>query len=235
MVCPECGAPHHRSCYHQNKGCAFSDRHSAGFHYQAEEEPPHSDEQGSGGTALPCRVCGAPVPQNSLFCPRCGTPANAQVFRSGGASPFQANPFGHAAGGTAIDPHKELEDGVTVSFTMAAFNEGGRRTRIMGTDGELFGRVDSETVEVYDFKTRESRTISFSEEDVDESINGGHGGGDDGIVNALYAYLSGEISADEVSEIGISYRNHLPVFAAEKSRRDNVVVDMEEFRREIEK
>ena len=129
----------------------------------------------------------------------------------------------------------ELEDGVTVSFTMAAFNEGGRRTRIMGTDGELFGRVDSETVEVYDFKTRESRTISFSEEDVDESINGGHGGGDDGIVNALYAYLSGEISADEVSEIGISYRNHLPVFAAEKSRRDNVVVDMEEFRREIEK
>lgn len=129
----------------------------------------------------------------------------------------------------------ELEDGVTASFTMAAFNEGGRRTRIMGTEGELFARADSETVEVYDFKTCKSRTISFSDEEIDESINGGHGGGDEGIVNALYAYLTGEISADEVSEIRISYRNHLPVFAAEKSRRDGVVVDMEEFQRKINK
>ncbi|MGN1051081.1 MAG: RING finger protein, partial [Acutalibacteraceae bacterium] len=28
VVCPECGAPHHRSCYEQIGKCAFSEKHS---------------------------------------------------------------------------------------------------------------------------------------------------------------------------------------------------------------
>ncbi len=129
----------------------------------------------------------------------------------------------------------EFEDGLTVSFTMAAFNKGGRTIRIMGTDGELFGRVENETAEVYDFKTKTSRTISFSEEEIDESINGGHGGGDSGTINAFYDYLNGDIEAEEVSEMEISYQNHLLAFAAEKSRITGTVVDMDEFRKEVER
>lgn len=128
----------------------------------------------------------------------------------------------------------EFEDGLTVSFTMAAFNQGGRRIRIMGTDGELSGRADNESVEVFDFKTRTTRAISFAEEEIDESINGGHGGGDTGIINSLYAYLTGELDAAEVSEMTVSYLNHLLAFAAEKSRLTGTVVELDEFRREVE-
>ena len=49
------------------------------------------------------------------------------------------------------------------------------------------------------------------------------------IVNALYDYLTDSIEASEVSEIGISCQNHMLVFAAEKSRATNTVVDVEEF------
>ena len=53
---------------------------------------------------------------------------------------------------------------------------------------------------------------------VDGTLVGGHGGGDPGIVNALYDYMTGAKTADEVSEIGISCENTRLVFAAERSR-----------------
>ena len=128
----------------------------------------------------------------------------------------------------------EFEDDITISFTMNAFNKGGRNIRIMGTKGELVGSDDKESVTVYDFATRETREITFGKDTVDASIANGHGGGDEGIVKALYAYLTDECSAEDVSEIGISCKNHMMVFAAEKSRHDGVVVDMDEFVKTIE-
>ena len=65
---------------------------------------------------------------------------------------------------------------------------------------------------------------------IDKSgMYGGHGGGDIGIVNALYDYLTDAKTAEEVSEIGISCKNHMLVFAAEKSRMTNTVVDIDEY------
>ncbi len=58
---------------------------------------------------------------------------------------------------------------------------------------------------------------------------GGHGGGDEGIVNVLYDYLANDYNGDLLSEIGISVGNHLTVFAAEKSRLEGTVVDVTEF------
>ena len=55
------------------------------------------------------------------------------------------------------------------------------------------------------------------------------GGGDDGIVRALYDYFTGAKAAHQVSEIGISCRNHLLVFAAEEARQQNTVVDTAAF------
>ena len=128
----------------------------------------------------------------------------------------------------------EFEDDITISFTMNAFNKGGRNIRIMGTKGEMVGSDDKESVTVYDFATRKEREIIFGKDTVDASIANGHGGGDEGIVKALYAYLTDECSAEDVSEIGISCKNHMMVFAAEKSRHEGVVVDMDEFIKTIE-
>lgn len=31
VVCPECGAPHHRECYEKEGHCHFADKHGADF------------------------------------------------------------------------------------------------------------------------------------------------------------------------------------------------------------
>lgn len=122
----------------------------------------------------------------------------------------------------------EFEDSITVTFSMNAFNEGGRQTRIMGTKGELF--ADWNRAELYTFADKKRVPITLSPEKKGEGIVDGHGGGDGGIVFALYDYLTGKIGKDEVSEIDVSFKNHLIVFAAEESRLTGNVVDMKEYR-----
>ncbi len=120
-----------------------------------------------------------------------------------------------------------FEDDITVSFTMAAFNKGGRFLHIMGTKGELRAAMNQETpITVYDFETKQTQTIPVVAKD---GITGGHGGGDEGIVRSLYGYLNGTYTGNSVSDIGISAENHLIVFAAEKSRAEMSVVDMESY------
>ena len=51
----------------------------------------------------------------------------------------------------------------------------------------------------------------------------------------LYDYLTGKVEAEKVSEIGISCKNHMMVFAAEKSRREDVVVDVKKYTQEMMK
>ena len=118
--------------------------------------------------------------------------------------------------------------GGTVSFTMSAFNKGGRKTNIMGTKGEMFLDFEGDEIKIYHFDTRQFELLRTRTGAVS-----GHGGGDDGIVRALYDYFTGVKTADQVSEIGISCRNHLLVFAAETARHQNAVVDTEEFRKSI--
>jgi len=120
-----------------------------------------------------------------------------------------------------------FEDDITVTFSMNAFNKGGRFIHIMGTEGELHaGTEDDAPIEIFSFATRETTKIPMSGKD---GISGGHGGGDIGIVNALYEYLTGTYTGKSVPEIRESCDNHLIVFAAEKSRKENVVVDFSEY------
>lgn len=122
-----------------------------------------------------------------------------------------------------------FEDDITVTFTMSGFNKGGRSTRVMGTKGELFFEDDLASARFFNFDTRSYEELPTNEAKVDASINGGHGGGDTGIVAVLYEYINDEIEMKEVSEIGISIENHMLVFAAEESRKTNTVVDIKDY------
>ena len=121
----------------------------------------------------------------------------------------------------------EFEGGVTASFTMNAFNFGGRYIRIFGTQGELYAKVSDSKITVYNFVEKAHKEIPVVE--TDESINGGHGGGDEGIINELYEYLNGDYKGFRAADIETSVRNHLIVFAAEKSRHNKTVEDMDAF------
>lgn len=121
-----------------------------------------------------------------------------------------------------------FEDNVTVTFTMNAFNKGGRFIHIMGTKGEVRAAMASgETpITLYDFETQKTEEIPIFAKD---RLTNGHGGGDEGIINSLYDYMNGEYIGCSVSDIRTSVNNHLIVFAAEESREKGTVVDFEEY------
>lgn len=120
-----------------------------------------------------------------------------------------------------------FEDDITVSFTMNAFNKGGRYIHIMGTLGELRAALDGSTpISLYNFETKEEEKIPYIGKD---GITGGHGGGDQGIIRDLYDYLCDSYSGFSIPTIEESLYNHLLVFAAEESRKNNLVIDVNEY------
>jgi len=123
----------------------------------------------------------------------------------------------------------EFEGGAVASYNMCAFNKGGRFIRVMGTEGEVYGDMDAGTLNVYSFALKTNEIFTPTEIVTDGTVVGGHGGGDEGIVDALYRYIAEGYQGDMLSEIGISVRNHLTVFAAEESRINGTVVDVREF------
>ena len=50
----------------------------------------------------------------------------------------------------------------------------------------------------------------------------------------LFYYLNGNYDGISISDISTSVDNHLTVFAAEKSREDGIVVDVEEYKKTLE-
>lgn len=70
-------------------------------------------------------------------------------------------------------------------------------------------------------------------EETEESILGGHGGGDDGIVIELYDYLSGNYNGYCAADIETSVKNHLIGFAAERARHTDTIVSIDEYMKEF--
>lgn len=126
----------------------------------------------------------------------------------------------------------EFKNNATATITMSAFTKGGRATHVMGTKGELHAVMNNPVgtqFDFYDFKTKEKSYIDSDISVSGDSIVSGHGGGDQGIVCALYDYLTGAIGSEDVSEIGISCSNHLLVFASEHSRLNGEVIIVDDF------
>ncbi len=120
-----------------------------------------------------------------------------------------------------------FEDNITATFSFTAFNRSNRWTHITGTKGELHANLTGYVpIEHFDLVTREKNLIPVNPKD---GAIGGHGGGDQGIVDALYDYMLTGKASSQISEIGISCDNHMIVFAAEKSRLEGTVVDLDEY------
>ena len=126
-----------------------------------------------------------------------------------------------------------FEDDITVTFTMNAFNTGGRYIHIYGTKGEIRAALKGDApIRVYDIVSKETEEIPSSGTD---GVLGGHGGGDAGIVRTLYSYMVGEYNGVSVPTIEESCYNHLITFAAEHARNTGTVVDVEEYINNLKK
>lgn len=124
----------------------------------------------------------------------------------------------------------EFENEVTAAFTMCAFsNETTRTIKLMGTKGEIRGVMEKNEIEVIDFSTGARSVISLNE------TKSGHGGGDDGIMYNFVRLLQHEDTSESLTSAKTSLQSHLMAFAAEKSRLENKVIDINEFSEEIKK
>lgn len=121
-----------------------------------------------------------------------------------------------------------FEDGITVTFTMNAFNKGGRFIHIMGTKGEIRAAMvaTDKPIQYYNFETRQTTDIPLRTGD---GILSGHGGGDEGIVNSIYEYFNGDDSNISISDIRTSVDNHHIAFAAEEARKKEIIVDFDKY------
>lgn len=110
-----------------------------------------------------------------------------------------------------------FENGVTAAFSMEAHvSYEGRRTRIMGSAGDIMG--DMEAFVLTDFKTRKQTSWSLKTDP--------HGGGDHQLVKdwlqAVYQQDKNLLS----SSIEVSVESHLMAFAAERSRQQRTIEDV---------
>jgi len=108
-----------------------------------------------------------------------------------------------------------FENGVTVSFNMEALTSyHGRRTRIMGSMGDIVGDMNQFTH--YDFRTRESTTW--------ENKTDGHGGGDWRLVADWIQAIDKNDPNLLTSTISDSIESHIMGFKAEESRAAKSVI-----------
>ena len=131
---------------------------------------------------------------------------------------LQTGPYGKCVFQTDNDvvdhqvTNMQFEDGITVMFSMASLTpDTSRSLKIMGTKGELKAHTGPHSIKITKFSDLQEREIIVEAGD-------GHSGGDVGIMHAFVDYLRGELTADQVSEAGISAKNHRLCFKAEESR-----------------
>jgi predicted dehydrogenase len=116
-------------------------------------------------------------------------------------------------------------DNVTASFSMEAFTSyGGRRTRIMGSMGDMVG--DMTELVITDFRTGKQNKMVPIAEDVEGYKNNGHGGGDWLLAHDFVQAVAQQDPKLLTSTIEESIESHIMGFMAEESRKKNKIMDI---------
>lgn len=120
----------------------------------------------------------------------------------------------------------KFANGSTAFHSMiSAVPRPGRKIHIIGTDGEIEGFFESGkfVIRKFDFKTS---FYTEKEIDVNKDIdkNVGHGGGDIGLIRDMVNRMQGKPASIAATDITDSINGHECVYAAERSRKENVFV-----------
>jgi predicted dehydrogenase len=117
----------------------------------------------------------------------------------------------------------EFAKGITAAFTMTAFTHENTRTiKVMGSLGEIRGHMDKHVIEIHTFGSDKGETIDT------ETSQFGHGGGDNGIMEAFIALVETGANA-EIASADAAVTSHLMAFAAETSRVENRTIDFASY------
>jgi len=126
-----------------------------------------------------------------------------------------------------------FESGITATLTMQGHShEEGRTLRIDGSQATLLGKFtySQAWLEVHDHTPAPLESYTFPSE-VDQTS--GHGGGDAGLMRQFVKVLRGE--KPPLTSARDSLESHLMAFAADTSRVNHSVIDMQAFRENLSK
>jgi len=125
----------------------------------------------------------------------------------------------------------EFDGGVTGTFTMTAF-ENGRHIEVYGTRGVLKGG------DTYRHHFGSHLVLIPHEGEITrytvQAQDGGyelHGGGDTGLINALYDEMTKPDGAPLEAAISSTVHGHIIAYAAEEARRTGQTVDIDKFQK----
>jgi len=124
----------------------------------------------------------------------------------------------------------EFANEVTAAFTLCAFTDDvGRTLKLMGTKGEIRGSIygSRNEIEVLDFPSRSRTVMTLPNEGGPQ----GHGGGDFGVMKTFVRLVQSGGNQTGPTSAAKSVQSHLMAFAAEQSRVERKVINMEEYRR----
>jgi hypothetical protein len=121
----------------------------------------------------------------------------------------------------------QFGNGLTVTFTMHGHSDTeGRTMRWDGTKATLYGDFSDghpHMIRIHDHGTNKVEVIH------PQAGASGHGGGDEGLMNAFVRTLRGETVAHQTSARS-SLESHLMAFAAEESRHSLTTINMSQYR-----
>ncbi|MFF4617541.1 Gfo/Idh/MocA family protein [Nonomuraea jabiensis] len=190
---------------------------------------PDNRPEGAADRCLDCAVeATCPYSAKRIYLPLAGRaewPVSVltdDVSEAGVLEALRTGPYGrcvYACDNDVVDHqvvNMEFEGGTTASFTMTAFTPAlHRQTRIFGTRGWIEG--DGDRLTVFDFVTGREETVDTRPAG-DPTARGGHGGGDEGLVDAFLTAVAAGDRSSILSSPGESLHSHLIAWAAERSR-----------------
>jgi predicted dehydrogenase len=121
----------------------------------------------------------------------------------------------------------EFQDGVTATLTACGFTTEWMRTvKVMGTRGEIRAHQGKDEIQLLDFSSgsQELRQLPRGE---------GHGGGDEGLISDFIQRVSSPRNEESRTAASVSVHGHLMAMAAEKSRLERRIIDMEDYTRQV--
>lgn len=196
-------------------------------HFHAGNRPEQATNR-----CIDCPVANCPYSASTFYLSRLaaghtGWPVNVitqDLTEAGIRQALSDGPYGrcvYAMDNDVVDHqtvNMELMGGISGTFTMTAFTiEGGRKTDIFGSHGELRG--DGSKIEVFRFVDGSRQVYDFA--DLKDGADSGHMGGDFGIMQDFVEAVRSRESL--TSHVEASLISHLMAFAAERARRKGSV------------
>jgi predicted dehydrogenase len=120
------------------------------------------------------------------------------------------------------------EDDITVSFNLNGFNAAEtREIRILGTKGDIRANLEKNYITIRHFGENMETTIR------PKIYAGAHSGGDAMLMKDVVNIVANGNWEDARTNAALSVESHIMAFAAEVSRMEGVIVDIDDFKKEI--